>query len=523
MEDYKQKIIITLTKNKNLYRNCNSSKKMIIKNYNQIKTKLLIIKKPSINKLLQKNNKFNNQYNIKNSNSSEKKRKKHISVIQNLSYNLNNSFKKTISLNNSAKNNILKLKNKLFYRFGKDSILKKAHRNKKNNFSFVNTNTNTSKNKVNNKGFKKIMNNISNDKINYFRNSNCSNNISIPNYTNSIFLDLKKCKPYKKKINHVTTDSNFLIFQRNKSLFKSNTYNNLEIICEGINNNINNMKNHINNININCINNKQKKTEISPNEKSNLYKVFEGKKIKKNKTSSYMYLTSINNNCTNILNYNFSKKKICNRKKIKLKTSKNQNKSMNNNDIKSKLNDLKEKMEKLFEENEKNSKSNKYNIIKDKFDESINIMGLNKDEKKFLKLIMNKYNDVISSYSKENMILKKTSEKVQSLNLILDKKYLDLENKYNQNMKLLKKFQKNDNNMNSIQNNNNSNYSNNNYNNNIVKNNKKERNISLLNRLNVNDLNSLYFNDKINVLNCKNSYENYKKVPILKLDKLNDI
>ena len=38
--------------------------------------------------------------------------------------------------------------------------------------------------------------------------------------------------------------------------------------------------------------------------------------------------------------------------------------------------------------------------------------------------------------------------------------------------------------------------------------------------LNINDLNSLYFNDKINLLINKNSEENYKKVPILELNNI---
>ena len=157
-----------------------------------------------------------------------------------------------------------------------------------------------------------------------------------------------------------------------------------------------------------------------------------------------MLLTSINNNnYTNILNYNFSRKKHSNKKKLKIKLNKSHNKTLNENRNKYKLNEFKTKMEKLFDDNIKNSKRKKYNLIKDKFDETINIMGLNNDEKKILKLIMNNYNDVIESYSKENNDLKKTNE--------------ELENKYNQNMLLLKEFQKNnnkisnDNNNNSIQ------------------------------------------------------------------------
>ena len=538
MEDYKQKIILTLTKNKNIHKSSNSSKKRNIKRYNPIKTKLLFSKKISINKFLY-NNKSNNLSNIKNSNSSGKTKKRHINIKYNLSDHLNNSYKKTISLSNSSKKYIIKLKNKLFFNISKDSMIKRAQKAKKINFSFINANIN--KTKLYKKNIKKNINNFLIDKNNFFPKSNYNNyiNNTNTNYSNSPFLDMKKDQPNKIKLNHITTEPYFLIYQRNKPLFKSNTYDNLEIICEGINNNINNINNinnNINNININCINNKQRRNNMSPKVKNNFLKIFENKKSKKNKNNSFIYLTSINNNnYTNILNYNFSKKKIYNKKKIKLK-SKNQNKSLNNNNnskIKSKLNDLKEKIEKLFEENIKNSKRNKYNIIKDKFDESINIMGLNEDEKNFLKLIMNKYNDVISSYSKENKILKNKSEKVQNLNIILDRKYSDLENKYNQNMKLLKEFQSNIDNFNNNLNNDiiniNKNsvtnkkkyniYNNTNKNNNKV-NDKKDKDTNLLNKLNINDLNFIYFNDKIKVLNCKNSNENYKKEKIFKLSKL---
>ena len=192
--------------------------------------------------------------------------------------------------------------------------------------------------------------------------------------------------------------------------------------------------------------NKPKKTEISPKNTNNIMKIFENKKMKRNKSNSFMLLTSINNNnYTNILNYNYTKKKYGKKKRIKLNVNKSHNKTLNEKEIKYKLNELKIKMEKLFEDNDKTSNTKKYTIIKNKFDESINIMALNEDEKKFLKLIMNKYNDVICSYSKENKILKKTSQQFQNLNSILDKEYLDLENKYNQNLNLLKQFQKEDN------------------------------------------------------------------------------
>ena len=507
MENYKQKIILSLTKSKKGKICSNSSKKIIMKHYNPINKKILLPKRPLINKLLYKTNyNKNNIHNNKNSKSFGKKRNRNISY--NLLDNSNNSYKKTISLNNSTKKYILKLKNKIFNNASKDINYKRALRTKKNNYSFIKSNIN--KNKLYKNAIKDNSNNISNDKNSFFQtnNNNYINNINF----NTNYLDSKKAKQ------HIITDPYSLIYQRNKQIFNSNIYNDLEIICEGINNNINTNIN-----NINYMNNKQRKIEISPKDKNSMYKVFEKRKIKKNKST---YLTSINNsNYTSILNYNiFTKKKHLNRKKIKSKQNKSQNKSTSENEIKYKLNELREKMEKLFEESEKSSRK-KYNIIKDKFDESINIMGLNADEKKFLKLIMNKYNDVISSYTKENKNLKKTSEQFQNLNNILDKKYLDLESKYNENIKLLKKFQKNAKQKYEVKKSNDSidNKDKNNYNFNkdrIFKIKNKENNIASLNMLNVNDLNSLYFNDKIKPLKSKNTEENYKKVPILELNNL---
>ena len=93
---------------------------------------------------------------------------------------------------------------------------------------------------------------------------------------------------------------------------------------------------------------------------------------------------------------------------------------------------------------------------------------------------------------------------------------MDLESKYNENIKLLKKFQKNAKQKYEVKKSNDS-IDNKDR---IFKIKNKENNIASLNMLNVNDLNSLYFNDKIKPLKSKNTEENYKKVPILELNNL---
>jgi hypothetical protein len=296
-----------------------------LKHYNPIKNKLLLPKRPINNKFLYRNNKFN-IYNNKSSNSFGKKRNRNIS--HNLLDLSNNSLKKTISLNNSTKNYILKIKNKIFNNMNKDINYKKALKGKKNNCSFIKSNTN--KNKLYKNAIKDNNSNISFDKNSFFY-TNYNNYMRNAN-SNMNYLEQKKPKQ------HIMVDPYSLIYQRNKQNFKSNTYNNLEIICEGINNDIKSINTNINNININYMNNKQRKTEISPKDKNSMYKVFEKRKIKKNKST---YLTSINNsNYANILNYNiFTKKKHSNKKKIKSKQNKNQNKSTSENYIKYKLNE----------------------------------------------------------------------------------------------------------------------------------------------------------------------------------------
>ena len=420
MENYNYKYPQKIKKG---FRCSNLSNKMILKHYNPITKKLLFQKKLPINKFLYKNNRLNaiinNKINKKNfSTSSVKKTKR--SIAHFCSESRNFYHKKNKSLNNISSKHISKLKNKLFTGY-KDIKTKNAPNNKnidkQINYSFTN---------------------------HYIKRNNIYKKI-IPDFYNNTLIDknslymanlLPLNKEKNTKLNHIMkTEPYSFINYRNKTLLKSETYNNLEIICEG--NNINNIGNNITFLYRN------KKNEISPKINNNLFKMFENKKMKKIKSNnSFLLLTSINNNYTNILNYNYSKKKFSKKKKMKIKLNKSHNKTLKENEIKYKLNDLKEKMEKLFEENEIYSKNKKYSIIKDKFDESLNIMGLNKEEKKFLKLLMDKYDDIISCYSKENKMLKKKSEHFQNINYLLDKKYSNLKNKFNQNLNLLKHYYK---------------------------------------------------------------------------------
>ena len=156
-----------------------------------------------------------------------------------------------------------------------------------------------------------------------------------------------------------------------------------------------------------------------------------------------------------------------------------------------------------------------------------------------MKIILLKYHELIYAFSQENKILKQSNENLQNLNFTLDKKYLDLDKKY----KIMIKENQDKNNKDNdnmlfksikdmeFSNNNNDNsykkeekYENDNDNVNEIlldkeRNSKRTKSENIkkrreeFNKLNINDLDSLYFNDKINDIHCYNSKKNYDKVP----------
>ena len=267
-----------------------------------------------------------------------------------------------------------------------------------------------------------------------------------------------------------------------------------------------------------------------------------------NKNYKYLQLISDDNNY-NSKNLTFELKKKNNLEDTKLSIKNlyninsinnfnhyNINNNCNNdylNEKENKIYRLELKMQKLFSENKTNSKSKKYSIIKSIFEESINILNLDSAVKKFFKLIILKYHDVILSFSQENKILRESSVNLQNLNLNLDKKYLELDKKYKFLLKenvdyknSLEKMQE----LHQIQINNNKDNNVKNEvinkelkaidNNDIINNDTVDRNSKLekLNRMNVDDLDSLYFKDKVNTVDCQNSKKNYQKVPKILLN-----
>ena len=390
--------------------------------------------------------------------------------------------------------------------------------------------------------------NIKNYDVNNSNNVNRSskkifeNNLINNNYTGS-FYDLNKNKSLKP------------IFDKEKQLLKLNQKYVL-----------NNQNNNINNINMLYKRNPSftkifnyKSLEFPPKDpKNNNNKNIN---IDTLQISNNLNNTNTNKNLPFFINKNNDNNRSNNFKKINVLTEPKdiimQQKNKINSkegEVNSSLYNLELKMQKLLGENKTESKGKNYNIVRKIFEEAISIMNLTQTEKNFLKLMMIKYHDVVYAFSQENKALKQSSENLQNLNFSLDKKFIDIDKQYkvllkeNQEMKKLlsnKKKNENENNnnlktKNNLKENNNKGVDNNNNKNYVTdkitnKNNCKnksvdEKNKNLkgdnfiqkfeqFNRINVNDLDSLYFNDKVNNLKCYNSQKNYDKVPKIKLNK----
>ena len=507
-----------------------------------------------------------------------------------LNLNNTNKFQGIQHLKNINFNNYNFIKNSyLNYHYNNTDINNNAN-NSHNMNQFINrTQNNYYTNKYKERIINDVKNNFSKDnkkKKNFYLNVNfnLNQNYTIPNINNNKInrsLSVQNYYENKNNINNINNKINLYENSYNNSIFNNNNYkknkaaNSLKSIYENENNYLNNRNNtEMNNMNKN--NNKSytkllnnKSTEFQSQNKNYLPNA----NNKQNSNKNFVYHK---NNNMGINNKNL--------KNIKILTepinNNIQNKLENNND--QIILNLELKMKNLLKENKTDSKGRNYNIIRKIFEEAINILNFTKTEKKFLKLILLKYHEIVYAFSQENKLLKQSSENLQNMNFSLDKKYLDLEKTYkiiikeNQDMKNILSIKNNDEinfnenniiNVNQNKNNINENmmyksikdmefdindsykkeekYENDNdlYVNDIKLKNieNKIENINLINKdndsnraksenikkrreefnkLNLNDLDSLYFNDKINNIHCYNSKKNYEKVPKIKfLDK----
>ncbi len=230
----------------------------------------------------------------------------------------------------------------------------------------------------------------------------------------------------------------------------------------------------------------------------------------------------------------------------------------NNQKLNEQYYELQIKLEKLIKENKTHSKSRNYNSIKMIFEEGIKLFN-DEIQKNFLKIILVKYHELVIAYSTENKNLRQSSEHLQNQYLNLDKNFIELKKNLNDKEKEIEKYKKDlqdmknksfseiinnsqitfcgkeeikDNSL--LQSKNSLLQSKNsllqskidNKNNNltqsksfdIIFSNRHQRFVNIVNRNNLDDLDALYFNDKVDERKTENSINNMKKIPLLKFN-----
>ena len=209
------------------------------------------------------------------------------------------------------------------------------------------------------------------------------------------------------------------------------------------------------------------------------------------------------------------------------------NKVVIKNDMNNKINIdsfqlLENKMEKLFKENILNSKTRKYNIIKIIFEEGIKLF--NNSEYNFLKIIVSKYHNLFTEIFKENRALKQNYETLKNQYLKIDKNYIETISLLKEKEKELEKIKKeiqelklNNEKKNNIINRNriNSNSLFSKSLDNILVNHHNKY-LDYLNKTNIEDLDALYFKDKIDANKTQNSKKNKDKIPKLNFEPVYD-
>ena len=185
------------------------------------------------------------------------------------------------------------------------------------------------------------------------------------------------------------------------------------------------------------------------------------------------------------------------------------------------------------------------------FEEGIKLFNDN-IQKNFLKIILIKYHELVIEYSTENKNLRQSSEHLQNQYLNLDKNFLELKKVLNDKEKEIEKYKKDIQDMknksfNEIINNSQITFcgkeemkenslllsknsllqsKNDNKNNNLIQSksvdilfsNRHQRFVNSVNKNNIDDLDALYFNDKVDERKTENSVNNMKKIPLLKFN-----
>ena len=460
-------------------------------------------------------------------------------------------------------------------------IYKNNHENNNNHLTKINNTTQLEKKKFSNSYFNVVYKKDKSDDF-FSRSQNFGNKKNALRKINTN-LTVNKEKHNKSIFNNENdfnkSQSNFY---SNKKLSNDFFRSKLLINNDYFNNNNNNLVTDVNinreetcsSNNFNSINNCDNSTPINNHKPVKLYK--EQYKDNNNTTFNlpgsfnfHQYFNTIinktNNNKRNIINRNYNKNlasiesnnKLYNNCQTQIcNTNESDNKlnTLTVNDPKfiDEINGLNNDLENELKKNQTNSKSQKYNTIKrsfDKFIKTINEFFLNNDLHPifiYLQKILIGYHDVILAFSGENRKLKelnyKLSEQYQKIdknfiecNKAIKEKQNEIENLGKQISTLLSSLneQKRINiilkckleeiNMNNIKNNNNNLEMNNSTSSKFLNDiEKTEQYIKIknLNMNNLDDLDSLYFLDKIN-MKPKRAYSHGKIIPFLPINNIN--
>ena len=460
-------------------------------------------------------------------------------------------------------------------------IYKNNHENNNNHLTKINNTTQLEKKKFSNSYFNVVYKKDKSDDF-FSRSENFGNKKNALRKINTN-LSVNKEKHNKSIFNNENdfnkSQSNFYSnkklsndFFRSKLLINNDYFNNNNNLVTDVN--INREETCSSN-NFNSINNCDNSTPINNHKPVKLYK--EQYKDNNNTTFNlpgsfnfHQYFNTIinktNNNKRNIINRNYNKNlasiesnnKLYNNCQTQIcNTNESDNKfntlSVNDPKLIEEINSINKDLENELKQNLTNSKSKKYNAIKrsfDKFIKTINEFFLNNDLHPiflYLQKILLGYHNVILAFSGENRKLKelnyKLSEQYQKIdknfiecNKAIKEKQNEIENLGKQISTLLSSLneQKRINiilkckleeiNMNNIKNNNNNNLEMNNSTSSKFLNDieKTEQYIKIknLNMNNLDDLDSLYFLDKIN-MKPKRAYSHGKIIPFLPINNIN--
>ena len=460
-------------------------------------------------------------------------------------------------------------------------IYKNNHENNNNHLTKINNTTQLEKKKFSNSYFNVVYKKDKSDDF-FSRSQNFGNKKNALRKINTN-LTVNKEKHNKSIFNNENdfnkSQSNFY---SNKKLSNDFFRSKLLINNDYFNNNNNNLVTDVNinreetcsSNNFNSINNCDNSTPINNHKPVKLYK--EQYKDNNNTTFNlpgsfnfHQYFNTIinktNNNKRNIINRNYNKNlasiesnnKLYNNCQTQIcNTNESDNKfntlSVNDPKLIEEINSINKDLENELKQNLTNSKSKKYNAIKrsfDKFIKTINEFFLNNDLHPiflYLQKILLGYHNVILAFSGENRKLKelnyKLSEQYQKIdknfiecNKAIKEKQNEIENLGKQISTLLSSLneQKRINiilkckleeiNMNNIKNNNNNLEMNNSTSSKFLNDiEKTEQYIKIknLNMNNLDDLDSLYFLDKIN-MKPKRAYSHGKIIPFLPINNIN--